>query len=250
MRERGPRRSRDIIDRPRGVAQSGSAPGWGPGGRRFKSCLPDWRKAPLTRGFLFGQTPAGPPSVFHLCTVLPGHPPLRRRTRLGRPSSTNRTTRRKSGRTTTPARHAAASLRSYGLSLRSACSCAPSACSARPFGLCTSASWRQPPPRSRSRTSLIRRRQLQPRPLRIRRGVRPSVRAFDQLSRASCRTHTDSAGLQDPAWGYVAPTRLRDRCPARSRRTRMSAGDRAEGLSQYDVRGSARCPFGPAARDN
>ena len=29
--------------RPRGVAQSGSAPGWGPGGRRFKSCLPDVR---------------------------------------------------------------------------------------------------------------------------------------------------------------------------------------------------------------
>jgi hypothetical protein len=28
-------------DRSRGVAQSGSAPGWGPGGRRFKSCLPD-----------------------------------------------------------------------------------------------------------------------------------------------------------------------------------------------------------------
>jgi hypothetical protein len=27
--------------KPRGVAQSGSAPGWGPGGRRFKSCLPD-----------------------------------------------------------------------------------------------------------------------------------------------------------------------------------------------------------------
>jgi hypothetical protein len=25
------------------VAQSGSAPGWGPGGRRFKSCLPDRR---------------------------------------------------------------------------------------------------------------------------------------------------------------------------------------------------------------
>ena len=23
------------------MAQSGSAPGWGPGGRRFKSCLPD-----------------------------------------------------------------------------------------------------------------------------------------------------------------------------------------------------------------
>ena len=29
------------LDRPRGVVQSGSAPGWGPGGRRFKSCLPD-----------------------------------------------------------------------------------------------------------------------------------------------------------------------------------------------------------------
>ena len=29
---------------PRGVAQSGSAPGWGPGGRRFKSCLPDSTK--------------------------------------------------------------------------------------------------------------------------------------------------------------------------------------------------------------
>ena len=29
---------------PRGVAQSGSAPGWGPGGRRFKSCLPDYAK--------------------------------------------------------------------------------------------------------------------------------------------------------------------------------------------------------------
>jgi hypothetical protein len=26
---------------PRGVAQSGSALGWGPSGRRFKSCLPD-----------------------------------------------------------------------------------------------------------------------------------------------------------------------------------------------------------------
>ena len=29
----------------RGVAQSGSAPGWGPGGRRFKSCLPDKQTA-------------------------------------------------------------------------------------------------------------------------------------------------------------------------------------------------------------
>jgi hypothetical protein len=30
-------------------------PGWGPGGRRFKSCLPDWTKAPLRRGFCLGQ---------------------------------------------------------------------------------------------------------------------------------------------------------------------------------------------------
>jgi hypothetical protein len=29
---------------PRGVAQSGSALGWGPSGRRFKSCLPDIRE--------------------------------------------------------------------------------------------------------------------------------------------------------------------------------------------------------------
>ena len=33
--------ARRIEREPRGVAQSGSAPGWGPGGRRFKSCLPD-----------------------------------------------------------------------------------------------------------------------------------------------------------------------------------------------------------------
>jgi hypothetical protein len=36
---------------PRGVAQSGSAPGWGPGGRRFKSCLPDTRKGLEMGGF-------------------------------------------------------------------------------------------------------------------------------------------------------------------------------------------------------
>src|SRR5215218_666719 len=42
-----------VVDsiRPRGVAQSGSAPGWGPGGRRFKSCLPDFTKALVLRGF-------------------------------------------------------------------------------------------------------------------------------------------------------------------------------------------------------
>src|SRR5262245_7463220 len=31
---------------PRGVAQSGSALGWGPSGRRFKSCLPDSSSPP------------------------------------------------------------------------------------------------------------------------------------------------------------------------------------------------------------
>ncbi len=36
---------------PRGVAQSGSAPGWGPGGRRFKSCLPDYTNTLQRSGF-------------------------------------------------------------------------------------------------------------------------------------------------------------------------------------------------------
>ena len=40
---------------PRGVAQSGSAPGWGPGGRRFKSCLPDSKKSLQMRCFLAGD---------------------------------------------------------------------------------------------------------------------------------------------------------------------------------------------------
>jgi hypothetical protein len=52
--------SRRPLAVPRGVAQSGSAPGWGPGGRRFKSCLPDsfkfresqriWAKIPVNAG--------------------------------------------------------------------------------------------------------------------------------------------------------------------------------------------------------
>jgi hypothetical protein len=52
---------------PRGVAQSGSAPGWGPGGRRFKSCLPDTfsltepqgtrAKEPKTLGIADGDSP-------------------------------------------------------------------------------------------------------------------------------------------------------------------------------------------------
>ena len=35
-----------ILARERGVAQSGSAPGWGPGGRRFKSSRPDQESQP------------------------------------------------------------------------------------------------------------------------------------------------------------------------------------------------------------
>ena len=35
---------RQNAETPRGVAQSGSALGWGPSGRRFKSCLPDLRE--------------------------------------------------------------------------------------------------------------------------------------------------------------------------------------------------------------
>jgi hypothetical protein len=42
-------------------------PGWGPGGRRFKSCLPDVRKAPLKRGFLVGGT--RPPSGRYVLSV-------------------------------------------------------------------------------------------------------------------------------------------------------------------------------------
>jgi predicted nucleotidyltransferase len=37
------------------VAQSGSAPGWGPGGRRFKSCLPDVGTAPINLDSLRGR---------------------------------------------------------------------------------------------------------------------------------------------------------------------------------------------------
>ena len=44
-----------LRNKPRGVAQSGSAPGWGPGGRRFKSCLPDQARGPhLRASFVLG----------------------------------------------------------------------------------------------------------------------------------------------------------------------------------------------------
>ena len=48
---------------PRGVAQSGSAPGWGPGGRRFKSCLPD-RSAVGCEGGLRISLPDGYARIF------------------------------------------------------------------------------------------------------------------------------------------------------------------------------------------
>ena len=41
----------------RGVAQSGSAPGLGPGGRRFESCRPDTKEALLMK------------SLFCVCTL-------------------------------------------------------------------------------------------------------------------------------------------------------------------------------------
>ena len=51
----------------REVAQAGSAPGLGPGGRRFESCLPDLKKPLHCRGFsvelsesiVAGSLPAG-----------------------------------------------------------------------------------------------------------------------------------------------------------------------------------------------
>src|SRR4051812_26878715 len=42
-----------ILAGERGVAQSGSAPGWGPGGRRFKSSRPDRRRARKCGPFAF-----------------------------------------------------------------------------------------------------------------------------------------------------------------------------------------------------
>jgi hypothetical protein len=48
----------------RGVAQSGSALGWGPSGRRFKSCLPDYEELAWEAGSdcfgLVGQPYASP----------------------------------------------------------------------------------------------------------------------------------------------------------------------------------------------
>ena len=60
----------ESLTKRRGVAQSGSAPGWGPGGRRFKSCLPD-QKEPAnqdfsSRGTLLWRGPGGRRLKWHL----------------------------------------------------------------------------------------------------------------------------------------------------------------------------------------
>jgi hypothetical protein len=62
------RRSRRIDRRPRGVAQSGSAPGWGPGGRRFKSCLPDSQKPCKTSPCRMSRIPSGL-LMFYSCSI-------------------------------------------------------------------------------------------------------------------------------------------------------------------------------------
>lgn len=50
-----------LLIRLRGVAQFGSAPDWGSGGRRFKSCLSDHQKilgiSSIPRIFLFDGNP-------------------------------------------------------------------------------------------------------------------------------------------------------------------------------------------------
>lgn len=42
---------RGLFKDDREVAQAGSAPGLGPGGRRFESCLPDKRVVPIQPGY-------------------------------------------------------------------------------------------------------------------------------------------------------------------------------------------------------
>jgi hypothetical protein len=56
------------------VAQSGSAPGWGPGGRRFKSCLPDrfiFREQPGTHGNIRENTGARRSAVLACSRLFP-----------------------------------------------------------------------------------------------------------------------------------------------------------------------------------
>ena len=53
------------------MAQSGSALGWGPSGRRFKSCLPDIAQIPQSAGILLFRLVEGRPEVL---LVHPGGP--------------------------------------------------------------------------------------------------------------------------------------------------------------------------------
>src|SRR3978361_1511555 len=63
---------------PRGVAQSGSALGWGPSGRRFKSCLPDIPEPAWEADSLCSQVfedRLEPPSVPVVVPRAPRNPP-------------------------------------------------------------------------------------------------------------------------------------------------------------------------------
>jgi len=50
-------------------AAYGEALRLGAGGRRFKSCLPDQREAPLRRSFSFGRRLKYKPAMYCSCTV-------------------------------------------------------------------------------------------------------------------------------------------------------------------------------------
>ena len=58
------------------MAQSGSAPGWGPGGRRFKSCLPDLQPASFQQG-LAGSLSTTEPRCIAKANALEPLPPGR-----------------------------------------------------------------------------------------------------------------------------------------------------------------------------
>src|ERR1700692_3680401 len=67
----------ESVPKPRGVAQSGSAPGWGPGGRRFKSFLPDYEKGLQKACFSSGKRSRTECSVFYSCSISAANPSRR-----------------------------------------------------------------------------------------------------------------------------------------------------------------------------
>jgi phage-related protein len=78
---------RQNTEQPRGVAQSGSALGWGPSGRRFKSCLPDRKSVQPLR-----QDATNPDRSASLCGSRRAaeaagrrRPPYSRKAQRGRP---------------------------------------------------------------------------------------------------------------------------------------------------------------------